>query len=173
MHQLSSAVGRVQLRHYNARMQKIQQAMNYFWDQMRDVPGIKEHRPAAASGSTMGGWYAAKGLYAAEELGGLSVERFCEAVSAEGGSFGMRPGANPLMHLHSVFNEADIYGHGKPTRIAHSDRDLRQREGSLPVTESLPGRCLSIPWFKHFHAEVIDAYVAAFRKVAERADELL
>ncbi len=173
MHQLSSAVGRVQLKHYNARMETIQQAMNYFWDQMEGVPGVKAHRPAANSGSTMGGWYAAKGLYVAEELGGLPVARFCEAVNAEGGSFRLMPGANILMHLHPVLNDADIYGDGKPTRIAHSDRDLRQREGSLPVTESLPGRCMSIPWFKHFRPEIIDAYVGAFRKVAERAEELL
>ncbi len=173
MHQLSSAVGRVQLKHYDARMQVIQQAMNYFWDQMEGVPGIVAHRPAVDSGSTMGGWYAAKGLYAAEQLGGLPVARFCEAINAEGGRFRMTPGANPLMHLHPVLNDADIYGDGKPTRIAFSDRDLRQGEGSLPVTESLPGRCLSIPWFKHFRPEVIDAYVGAFRKVAERAEELL
>jgi perosamine synthetase len=172
MHQLSSAVGRVQLKHYDARMKVIQQAMNYFWDQMQGVPGIKEHRPTKESGSTMGGWYAAKGLYAAEELAGLPVARFCEAVNAEGGTFRMTPGANILMHLHPVLNEADIYGDGQPTRIAFSDRDLRQRPGSLPVTESLPERCLSIPWFKHYRPEVIDAYVAAFRKVAECADEL-
>jgi perosamine synthetase len=172
MHQLSSAVGRVQLKHYDARMKVIQQAMNYFWDQMQGVPGIKEHRPTKESGSTMGGWYAAKGLYVAEELAGLPVERFCEAINAEGATFRMTPGANILMHLHPVLNEADIYGDGKPTRIAFSDRDLRQGAGSLPVTESLPARCLSIPWFKHYRPEVIDAYVAAFRKVAERADEL-
>jgi dTDP-4-amino-4,6-dideoxygalactose transaminase len=76
------------------------------------------------------------------------------------------------MHLHAVLNEADIYGDGKPTRIAFSDRDLRQGIGSLPVTETLPERCLSIPWFKHYRPEVIDAYVAAIRKVAYRAKEL-
>ena len=172
MHQLSSAVGRVQLNHYDERVAVIQKAMNYFWDELEGVPGIKAHRPPAESGSTMGGWYAAKGLYVAEELGGLPVARFCEAVNAEGGAFGLRPGANPLMHLHAVLNEADIYGDGKPTRIAFSDRDLRQGIGSLPVTETLPERCLSIPWFKHYRPEVIDAYVAAIRKVAHRADEL-
>jgi len=172
MHQLSSAVGRVQLKHYDERVAVIQKAMNYFWDELEDVPGIKAHRPPSESGSTMGGWYAAKGLYVAEELGGLPVARFCEAVNAEGGSFGLRPGANPLMHLHAVLNEADIYGDGKPTRIAFSDRDLRQVIGSLPVTETLPERCLSIPWFKHYRPEVIDAYVAAIRKVAHRAKEL-
>ena len=174
MHQLSSAVGRVQIKSYQERIAVIQEAMNYFWDQLESVPGIRAHRPAADSGGTMGGWYAAKGLYEPDELGGLPAARYCEAVSAEieGSGFQVRPGANTLMHLHPVFNEADIYGHGKPTRIAHSDRDLRQPEGSLPVTESLPDRCYSIPWFKHNRPAAIDQYVQAFRKVSEHADEL-
>ncbi|NLC58816.1 MAG: DegT/DnrJ/EryC1/StrS family aminotransferase, partial [Armatimonadetes bacterium] len=84
MHQLSSAVGRVQLRHYRERVAEIQRAMNYFWDLLEGVPGLRAHRPARGSESTMGGWYAAHGLYRAEELGGLPVARFAEAVSAEG-----------------------------------------------------------------------------------------
>ena len=118
----------------------------------------------------MGGWYAARGLYRPEEIGGLPVAKFCEAVRAEGAS--SNPGANLLMHLHPVLNEADVYGHGKPTRIANSDRDLRQPEGSLPVTESLPGLCYTIPWFKHYRPQIIEEHAAAFRKVAENADEL-
>jgi dTDP-4-amino-4,6-dideoxygalactose transaminase len=173
MHQLSSAVGRTQLKHYDERMREIQRAMNYFWDLLEGVPGIKAHRPPDDSGSTMGGWYAAKGLYAPEELGGLPVERFCAAVTAETGSYRIMPGANELMHLHPVLNEADIYGHGQPTRIAHSNRDLRQGPGSLPVTERMAGRIYSIPWFKHYDATIIEQYATAFRKVAECAEELL
>ena len=174
MHQLSSAVGRVQLRHYRSRIEVIQEAMNHFWDRLEGTPGIRPHRPAAGSGSTMGGWYAARGLYVPEELGGLPVARFCQAVNAEieGGGFRVSPGANILLHLHPVLNEADVYGDGKPTRIAFSDRDLRQPEGSLPVTESLPARCYSIPWFKHNRPAVIDQFAEAFRKVAENADQL-
>ena len=173
MHQLSSAVGRTQLKHYDERMREIQRAMNYFWDLLEGVPGLRAHRPPADSGSTMGGWYAAKGLYAPEELGGLPVERFCAAVTAETGSYKIMPGANELMHLHPVLNEADIYGHGQPTRIAHSNRDLRQGPGSLPVTERMTGRIYSIPWFKHYDATIIEQYATAFRKVAECAEELL
>ena len=173
MHQLSSAVGRVQLANYSERMKVIQKAMNYFWDQMEGIQGIKAHRPAAESGSTMGGWYAAKGLYVTEELGGLSVSRFCEALNAEGVEYRIMPGANILMHLHPVMNEVDVYGDGRPTRIAFSDRDLRQGLGSLPITESLPEKCLSVPWFKHYRPEVIDEYVKAFRKVASRFEDLL
>ena len=173
MHQLSSAVGRVQLANYSQRMEVIQMAMNYFWDQMEGIPGIKAHRPLANSGSTMGGWYAAKGLYEAEELKGLPVSRFCEAMNAEGVGYRIMPGANVLMHLHPVMNEVDVYGDGRPTRIAFSDRDLRQGLGSLPVTESLPQKCLSVPWFKHYRPEVIDEYVKAFRKVASKCEDLV
>ena len=77
-----------------------------------------------------------------------------------------------LMHLHPVLNDADVYGHGKPTRIANSDRDLRQPAGSLPITESLPDRVYSIPWFKHYDTEIIGQYATAFRKVAEHAEEV-
>jgi dTDP-4-amino-4,6-dideoxygalactose transaminase len=76
------------------------------------------------------------------------------------------------MHLHPVLNEADVYGQGKPTRIANSDRDLRQPKGSLPVSEGLPERCFWIPWFKRFRPELIEEHALAFRKVAEGAGDL-
>jgi dTDP-4-amino-4,6-dideoxygalactose transaminase len=174
MHQLSSAVGRVQLRHYDARVVEIQQAMNYFWDQLEGVPGIRPHRPEKYSGSTMGGWYAAKGLYVPEEMGDVPVARYCEAVNAEveGSGFRTSPGANILMHTHPMMNDYDVFGDGMPTRIAFSDRDLRQPPGSLPVTESLPGRCYTIPWFKHHRPAVIDQFAEAFRKVAQNPEKL-
>ncbi|NPV49216.1 MAG: DegT/DnrJ/EryC1/StrS family aminotransferase [Armatimonadetes bacterium] len=171
MHQMSSAMGRVQLKYYDERCAEIQKAMNYFWDLLEGVPGIKAHRPPKDSGSTMGGWYAAHGLYRPEELGGLSVTRFCQAVSAEGCA--ISPGANMPLHSHPLFNTVDVYGHGKPTRIAHSDRDVRQPQGSLPVTELMPSRCYSIPWFKHYRPEIIEQHAAAFRKVAENYERLL
>ena len=170
MHQMSAAVGREQLREYGARMEEIQRAMNHFWDQLEGLPGIHPHRPPANSGSTMGGWYYAHGLYVPEELDGLPIDRFCEALRAEG--VPAQPGANFLLHLHPSLNDADVYGHGKPTRIANSDRDLRQPAGSLPVTESLPQRTLSVPWFKHHRPERIDEYAEGVRKVVERAGEL-
>jgi len=145
--------------------------MNYFWDLLEGVPGLKAHRPPKDSGSNMGGWYAAHGLYRSDELGGLSVTRFCEAVRAEGSTTGA--GCNKALHLHPLLNEADIYGHGKPTRIAHSDRDVRQPKGSLPVSEKIGTMCYGIPWFKKFYPEIIEQHANAFRKAAENYKELL
>ncbi|MCK4624964.1 MAG: aminotransferase class I/II-fold pyridoxal phosphate-dependent enzyme, partial [Phycisphaerae bacterium] len=131
LNQVASSLARVQLKYYPQRIVEIQKAINRFWDLLEGVPGIKAHRPPADSGSTMGGWYAAKGLYRPEELGGLDVEKFCQALTAEG--FETRPGINGPLHLHPALHDADVYGHGKPTVIANASRDVRQGPGSLPV----------------------------------------
>lgn len=171
MHQLSSAMGRVQLKHYDARCTEIRKAMNYFWDLLEDLPGIHAHRVAPDGDSNMAGWYWAGGLYVPEELDGLSVTRFCQAVTAEGAP--CSPGLNKPLHLHPLFNDVDVYGHGKPTRIAHVARDLRQPRGSLPVSEGIGARSCSIPWMKKFYPEIIKEHANAFRKVCENYKELL
>ncbi|NIQ99023.1 MAG: hypothetical protein GTN78_02300, partial [Gemmatimonadales bacterium] len=61
-------------------MREIQRAMNYFWDGLEDLPGLRAHRPPKDSGSTMGGWYCPLGHYLPEELGGLPADRFTDAV---------------------------------------------------------------------------------------------
>jgi dTDP-4-amino-4,6-dideoxygalactose transaminase len=172
MHQVSSAVGRVQLKYYDARCEEIRKAMNYFWNLLEDVPGLRAHRPPKDSGSNMGGHYAPHGHYLPEELGGLSVTRFVEAVRAEGFD-GCSAGCNEALHLHPIFNTCDIYGHGKPTRIANSNRDLRQPAGSLPISEGIGARLYSIPAFKHYRPEIISEYAGALRKSAENYKELL
>ena len=171
MNQTCSAMGLVQLKCYDAKMGEIQDGMNRFWDLLDGVPGIRAHRPAADSGSTMGGWYYARGLYRSDELGGLSCARFCEAVREEGVSM-CGAGANKPLHLHPVFHTADIFNHGQPTMIAFGQRDVRQGAGTLPVAESIAQIALGVPWFKHDRPEVIKEYAAAYQKVAEHADEL-
>ena len=172
MHQMSSAVGRVQLKYYEQRIAEINKAMSYFWDQLEGLPGIRGNRPPKDSGHSMGGWYNPLGCYESGELGGLSITRFCDALRAEGVTE-CYPGCNLPLHLHPVFHDADIYGQGKPTRIAHSDRDVREKAGSLPVSEAVNTRVFSVPWFKHHTIEVIDEYVHAFRKVIGNYEQLL
>jgi dTDP-4-amino-4,6-dideoxygalactose transaminase len=173
MHQLSSAVGRVQIKNYPSQMAEIDRAMNHFWDLLEGVPGVRAHRPPSDSGLTKGGWYAPVGHYRPEDLGGLSVRRFCEALQAEG--FPTRPGVNKALHLHPVFNSADVYGDGKPTRLAGLPEgvDVRQPPGSLPVSEGIQGRVFGVPWFKHYRPDVIREYADAVRRVVARHEELL
>jgi dTDP-4-amino-4,6-dideoxygalactose transaminase len=170
LNQTCAAMGRVQLRHYPARIAEIQKAMNRFWSLLEGTPGIRPHRPELDSGSTMGGWYTAKGLYRADELGGLSCERFARAVTAEG--YACRAGANAPLHLHPLLHECDIFGTGRPTSVAFASHDVRQGPGTLPICENVQNLCFSIPWFKHDRPELIEQYAQAFRKVALHADEV-
>lgn len=170
MHQISAAVGRVQLKYYDERCVEIRRAINYFWDLLEGVPGLRANRVDEATGSNMAGWYAGRGHYLPEELDGLSASRFAEVVRAEGSL--CNAGCNLPLHTHPLLNECDIYGDGKPTRLAHATRDLRQGAGSLPVTERLNSRVVATPWFKHFEPEIIEAHAHAYRKVALNAAQL-
>ena len=173
MHQLSSAVGREQLKNDPAQMAEIDAAMTYFWDLLEDLPGIRAHRPPKNSGLTKGGWYIPVGHYRSEELGGVSVRRFCEALAAEG--VPSRAGVNRPLHLHPLFNSIDVYGDGKPTRLANLSEgiDLRQPPGSLPVAEGIPERVFTVPWFKKNRPELIREHAAAIRKVVEHVSDLV
>ncbi len=154
MHQLSSAVGLAELPLYPAQIAEIDRAMNYFYDRLEGVPGIRAHRPPQGSGSTMGGWYCPHALYRPEELEGLSVTTFCKALNAEGVAIAT-PGLTDLLHRHPLFA-------GYPAN-----------SGPYPAAEMIQRRTMYIPWFKRFRPETIDRYVAAYRKVAEHYRELL
>jgi perosamine synthetase len=172
MHQMSSAVGLVQIKYYDQRCEEIRKAMNYFWDLLEGVPGLKAHRTPKDSDSNMSGWYAPHGIYVSEELEGLSVTRFTEAVRAEGVG-ACSPGCNAALHTHALFNTCDIYGHGKPTRIANAKTDVREFDKSLPVSEKIGSMIYGIPWFVHYRPEIIEEYAKAYRKAAENYKELL
>jgi len=173
MNQTCSAMGRVQLKYYPERIKEIQESMNYFWDLLKDTPCLTIHKIDPKTNSTMGGWYNAVGIYHAEELGGLSSQKFCEAVQAEGGILSVGPKQYARSHLHPLVQDADVYNEGKPSVIAFSDRDTRLKKGDLPITESMEEKVITVPWFKKLKPDLIKQYADAIKKVAENYQELL
>jgi len=170
--QLCSAIARVQLKYYDQRCADIRTSLNQFWDLLEGLPGIYPVRVDERTGSNMAGWYHPIGGYRAEELHGLPVSRFCEALRAEGVI--SWEGANYCLHTHNVFQTADIYNAGTPTRIEFADRDVRADDAALAV--SAARNCYTIPWFKHHDAltrQWIGVYAAAYRKVVENHEQLL
>ncbi len=174
LNQLCSAIGREQLKNYPAQMAEIDRAMNRFWDLLEGVPGLRAHRPAPGSGSTKGGWYNPLGHYRKEELGGLSVTGFCQAVRAEGVT-DCRPGCSTPLHTHPLFNDLDVYHDGKPTILANAAEgvDVRPDPQTLKVSSAVQARVFRVPWFKRFDDETLESHALAFRKVAENHRELL
>ena len=173
LNQLSSAFGLVQLRLYPKQMTEIDKAMNYFCDLLESVRGIKPIRPEKNSNTTKGGWYFPHFKYTCEELAGLSLARFAEAVKAEGTV--CEPGCNKPLHRHPLFTKMDVYGHGRPTRVAHLDKSVNI-DGfvkSLPVSERINRCVFTVPWFKHYRPEIIEEHANAYKKVLENYRLLL
>ncbi len=173
IHQLSSAFGLVQLELYPKQMAEIDKAMNYFCDLLENTAGIKPIRPAKGTNTTKGGWYYPHFIYSNDELGGLSLSRFSQAIVAEGSI--CNPGCNRPLHLHPLFTTMDVYGHGRPTRIAFLDKAaaIERYVETLPVAEGITKRVFEVPWFKHYEAETIEKHAGAYKKVIENYQSLL
>ena len=170
--QLCCALARVQLKYYDERCVEIRKAMNYFFDLLEGVPGLKAIRVDESTGSNMAGFYEAHLRYYPEQLGGLSVNTFTKAVNAElAGASVSHSGANLCLHTHGYFTTYDFYGTGTPTRIENAHRDVRLLDAELKSAEDK--LCLSAPWIKKFDKEMIEKLALCYRKVAENYASLL
>ena len=166
VNQVCSALGRVQLKYFDERCANIREAMNYFYDQLEKLPGLKPLRVDESDGSMMGGYYSPHVAYVPEELGGLSATRFAEAVTAEfNGAFKSRAGGNFCLHTHKYFKTFD------PKHPFVPKEDAGRSDEELAPSEEM--YCISAPWFKHYDKEWIDLYVSAFKKVVENYEQLL
>ena len=103
----------------------------------------------------------------------MSVDTFAKAVVAEGSQ--CSAGCRKPLHLHPVFTEMDIYGHGKPTRLVNvkDPENFKNINVKLPVSESICNKVCFLPWFKHYRPELIEMHAEAFRKVAQNHSHLL
>jgi dTDP-4-amino-4,6-dideoxygalactose transaminase len=172
LNQLCSAIGREQLKSFDAQMAEIDRAMNLFWDLLEDVPGIRAHRTPKDSGNTMGGWYNPLGHYYADELGGLSITRFCQALQAEGVE-DCQPGCNLALHTHPLFRDLDVYGEGRPAALSDASRQPENPEETLQVSAGIQLKVFKVPWFRRYRDRAIQIYAEAFRKVVDNHGELL
>ena len=167
VNQVCSALGRCQLKYYDERTAKIREAMNYFYDELEKLPGLKPIR--ANDGDTItGAFYSPLVAYFPEELGGLSAKRFADAVHAElNGTAKCRAGGNNCLHTHEYFRSFEPLNNGKKDvvkKIREIPEELRASEDKF---------CGSAPWFKNLNREWIDLYVKAYKKVVDNYKELL
>lgn len=146
-------------------MEEINNAMNYFWDKLEGAKGIRAHRPTNDSNCTMGAWYAPHGLYHPEELEGLSIQRFCEALQAEG-IIGFRPGCNTALAEHRLFYATDVYGSGTATNFSGKSKNLS-------ISDKIQEHTFHIPWFKKFRPKEIDQYAEKVKLVIDNYQSLL
>jgi dTDP-4-amino-4,6-dideoxygalactose transaminase len=172
LHPLAAALALVQLKKLPERIEQRADNAGYFAARLRDVPGI---RPLDTPGeASRGGYFRYLVHYDAEALGGLSLDRYVDALRAEGVAE-VVPGhlARPLHFARLLRTVNDrMYRSGWPRRGHHVLREIVYSPGDFPSAERFSASTLQFPAFTEPSHHIIDAYCAAMRKVAGRSSDL-
>lgn len=169
---IHAALGRVALAKLEKRNAERNAGIQYLYDQLSEIPGFSPPPiPDYIKRVYYGPGFM---LYDSAELGGLPPDRFVEAVQAEGAKVrqGTRMRHRGGLHTQPVFVERQHWAFDHPAN-AHAAAEVQYGEGALPVTDNPPGNRIALPRFSRPTQELLDQYIAAFRKVAAHAGQLL
>ena len=167
MHPVSAAIANVQLKHLDSRLAQRQKNFEYLTARLADIPGIK---PTYVAPDCTHAVHMIPLTYKAEELNGVPLETFRNALALEGletMSYVGRP-----IHLRPRLQERRFWGKGCPWSCSHAARPVEYGEGDCPVAEQ---RCsgeelvLSSVGFHVPCREYLDQIADAFRKVVKAA----
>lgn len=170
MHQMTSAMARIRLKYYDQDRAPGVQSLERLFRQCADIPGVDCNFPLHDPDVTISSSYCQRFILGDEIINRVPNTVIAEAVRAEGVS--CSAGGYACHHLHPFWNECDVYGDGKPTRLAFADRDVRQGPGDCPVAERINHRLISVPRFVGFDPAMVDQIATAYRKVLTNLDQL-
>jgi perosamine synthetase len=169
---LNAALGRVSLAKLDERNRRRNAGIQHLLDGLSEVPGLTPQRVPSYVRRVYYGQPRVR--YDAAEFGGLPIERFVEALRAEGArvSGGTQLRHRGGLHTQPMFVERAHWAFQHPAN-AESVAQVRYGAGTLPVTDDPPRDRISLPNFPRPTEELLDRYVAAFHKVARQAAQLL
>lgn len=167
MHPLAAALANAQFERLEEYIEGRQANLNHLSARLDRIPGVTP--PVVKPYATRHVYYSYKPLYHAEELHGLPINTFLEALQAEG--VPIQKSTSLPLHLEPLFQvDDDLSGtYGAPGDGAFR---RRYRDGELPAAEQYAARAMKIPPFTEPMPDVMEAFAEAFYKVASHADEL-
>lgn len=167
---INIAIGRVSLAKLDERNRQRAHNQDYLLVGLAEVPGLTpEHVPEYM---TRVYWRGASVHYDAAEFGHLPMDRFMEALQAEGVNVRRAGWWRKSLHLQPLFVERKHWAYDHPAN-ADSLGNLAYGEGTLPVSEQPTDDRFRIPTFPHASRELLDQYIGAFQKVARHVSDLL
>ncbi|MCZ6679807.1 MAG: DegT/DnrJ/EryC1/StrS family aminotransferase [Candidatus Poribacteria bacterium] len=138
------------------------------------LAGIRGVQPVAKyEGAEPAGFYGFPIHHDPEEMGGLSTDRFIDALNKEG--LRARGNGYPLLHTLPLFADGfDIFTRGRgPLCTPEMGGDYQgYQPGDFPIAEKVCSRLVFLPVFSAPVENAAEQVIAAIRKVAEHAEEL-
>ncbi|VVB60735.1 Aspartate aminotransferase [uncultured archaeon] len=111
-------------------------------------------------------WYAFIMQYKPEELEGLPIEKFYDALIAEGCKELDRPTSTCPLNYHPLFqNPKNLF----PTYKGK----VKYCKGDFPKAEKFHENSLKLPVWHDPNDEIVDLYIDSFKKVTENYEDLL
>jgi dTDP-4-amino-4,6-dideoxygalactose transaminase len=173
MHPLGAALAVSQLRRLPKIIEQRRLNLCFFEECLKDVHGVRAlpTRP----GVSRGGYFRFLVKYIPEELNGLPIATYMEALRAEGvremaaGSL-----AKPL-HFTQIFQtlEDGMYRSGWPRRGPHVNHERVYRPGDFPRAERFSALTIQFPAFTEPSKQIIAQYCQAMKKVARHSASLI
>ncbi|OIJ98993.1 cell wall biogenesis protein [Streptomyces sp. MUSC 14] len=164
IHPLAAALARAQLSRLDGHLAGRRVIAARMCAALESVPGIRvPHVPAPAVPS----WYALPLRYEPAELGGLPLQRFLDALHAEGATEADQPGSTCPLNTHPLFQAPGdlLAGYADHHSFA---------AGSFPAAGHVHNTTFKLPvWNREDHVRLADAHTAAIVKVATHAKDLL
>ena len=173
-HPLALAIARVSFKSLDYRNRRRDEFRRKLFEALEGIPGVKPVKtyPKAKPGGFYGGL---KLIYQPEELEGLPIDRYVEALRAEGVPISRY--GRQLEHLRTIFRRGfDLWGHGRGPlggEFFGLPPFEGYKEGDFPVAERMVGRILSIPAYIDPEDGFLEQVIKAFEKVAANYKQLL
>jgi perosamine synthetase len=161
IHPLSAAILRVQLKKYDSLNKLRNENINYLDEKLKDIKGLDIIKYPDYMKRN---YYCYRLKYNSGDLDGLPRDNFIAAVQAEGLEMGKE--RYVLLHQQPVFNEVNQYFPWV------TKEKILPAPVSLPVTEELHKKLLSLPTFQQASRSLIDKYVEGIKKVIRNVGAL-
>lgn len=158
IHPVAARIALDQLPHLDEYLEGREKIVSHVCQQLSTLPGVATPWIGASMRSS---WYGLILQYRSDQLGGLPIERFHQALQAEGCDEVDRPGSTCPLNLLPLFQQPGPL-------FPEPDGKLAYAPGDLPRAEAFHRSTLKLPvWRRQADMPLVDSYIEAFRKVTE------
>jgi len=164
-HPLAIAIANEQFDHLDIWRAQKSEFAHAMIDRLSRLPGLR--MPLVPPNSNPS-WYAFVMQYQSDELGGLSLRRFHEALVAEGALEADLPGSTtPLNELALFQNPGALFPQYTGTSLSY-------HPGQFQAAERFSAQALKLPvWVRPEDADLVELYIQAIEKVIQHHTDLL
>lgn len=156
IHPLAAAIALGQLAHLDTYLEGRNLIASRMRNALRGLPGITV---IDAPDGVRSSWYGMILRYQPDQLGGLPIGRFHDALKAEGCLELDRPGSTCPINLHPLFQAPTVL-------LPHSAQVPAYKAGQFPRAEVFHANTLKLPvWHREEDIPLAHAYTDAFAKV--------